>query len=334
MKIGIFGGSFNPPHLGHINALETVRRKLGLDKIAIVPNYQNPLKSPIEGPSSKQRLEMLARAVEGYEKYFLVDDQEIRRGGLSYTIDTIKEYRKTYKPEEIYLIIGVDNLENLYKWKDYLTLINETNLVVTTRSGYHLPQSFSDLPKFLQSLTNEIEFNFLDLKNGRSIQFVSLNDVEISSTELRKKLRSGRPVIKYLPLGVESYIKENQIYREQGLKVKDYAQFTQFCAKQLNEKKAINISAYDLTSLSSSSEYTLIASGTSTRHAISLVEGLTQAVKEEFNLLPQSVEGTGEGRWVVVDYGSLIVHVFYDYVRQEYSLEKLWKNAKAMNLEE
>lgn len=334
MKIGIFGGSFNPPHLGHINALETVRRKLGLDKIAIVPNHQNPLKTPIEGPSSKQRLEMLAKAIEGYDKYFLIDDQEIRRGGLSYTIDTIKEYRKTYKPEEIYLIIGVDNLENLYKWKDYLTLIYETNLVVTTRSGYHLPQSFSDLPKFLQPVTNEIEFNFLDLKNGRSIQFVSLNDVEISSTELRKKLRSGRPVIKYLPLGVENYIKENQIYREQGLKVKDYAQFTQFCSKQLNEKKAVNIAAYDLTSLSSSSEYTLIASGTSTRHAISLAEGLTQAVKEEFNLLPQSVEGTGEGRWVVVDYGSLIVHVFYDYVRQEYSLEKLWKNAKAMNLEE
>lgn len=333
MKIGIFGGSFNPPHVGHINALETVRRKIGLEKISIVPNFQNPLKRPVEGPTAKQRLEMLEKAVEGYEKVFSIDDQEIVRAGLSYTIDTIKEYRKKYKAEELYLIIGVDNLETLNKWKDYKTLLSETNLVVTTRPGYDFPHNFEDLPEFLKEVTNEIEFNFLDLKSGRSIQFVSLNDVEISSTELRKKLRTGRPVSKFLPLGVENYINEHHIYREKGLKVKDYAKFTKFCAEQLADKKAINVAGYDLTKMSAPSEYTLVASGTSTRHATSLAEGLTRAVKDEFNLLPQSVEGTNEGRWVVVDYGSLIVHLFYDFVRQEYSLERLWKDGTAMKLD-
>lgn len=333
MKIGIFGGSFNPPHVGHINALETVRRKIGLDKISIIPNSQNPLKRPVEGPTSKQRLEMLNKAIEGYDKHFAIDDQELIRGGLSYTVDTISEYRKQYKPEELFLIIGADNLENLNKWKDYKTLLKETNLVVTTRPGYEFPHNFEDLPEFLKELTNEIEFNFIDLKSGRTIQFVSLNDVEISSTELRKKLRTGRPVSKYLPLGVENYINEHGIYRDKGLKVKDYAHFTKFCAQVLNDKKAINVFGYDLTKMSAPSEYTLVASGTSTRHAVSLAESLTQAVKEEFNLLPQSVEGTNEGRWVVVDFGSLIVHLFYDFVRQEYSLENLWKDASRMKLD-
>lgn len=333
MKLGIFGGSFNPPHVGHINALETVRRKIGLDKVVIIPNAQSPLKKPVEGPTPQQRLEMLNKAIEGYEKHYSIDDQEIKRGGLSYTIDTINALRKQYKAEELFLIVGADHLETFDKWKDYKSLLNESNLVVTTRPGYDFPHSADELPEYLKDLTNEIEFNFIDLKSGRTIQFVSLNDVEISSTELRKKLRTGRPVSKFLPLGVESYIKENGIYRDKGLKVKDYAQFTKFCAQVLNDKKAINVFGYDLTKMSSPSEFTLVASGTSTRHAVSLAESLTQAVKEEFNLLPQSVEGTNEGRWVVVDFGSLIIHLFYDFVRQEYSLENLWKDASRMKLD-
>lgn len=333
MKLGIFGGSFNPPHIGHINALETVRRKIGLDKIIIIPNAQNPLKKPVEGPTPQQRLDMLNKAIDGYDKYYSIDDQEINRGGLSYTVDTINNFRKQYKAEELFLIVGADHLESFNKWKDYKTLLKETNLVVTTRPGYDFPHTQDELPEYLKELTNEIEFNFIDLKSGRTIQFVSLNDVEISSTELRKKLRTGRPVSKFLPLGVESYIKENSIYRDKGLKVKDYEHFTKFCAQVLNDKKAINVFGYDLTKMSAPSEYTLVASGTSTRHAISLAENLTQAVKEEFNLLPQSVEGTNEGRWVVVDFGSLIVHLFYDFVRQEYSLENLWKNSTRMKLD-
>lgn len=333
MKLGIFGGSFNPPHLGHINSLETVRRKIGLEKIVIVPNAQNPLKKPVEGPTAKQRIEMLESAIQGYEKYFSIDEQEIKRGGLSYTIDTINEYRSKYKEEELFLIIGADNLEKFNQWKDYKIILKECNLVVTTRPGYEFPHDLEELPAFLKELTNEIEFNFIQLKSGRSIQFVTLNDVEISSTELRKKLRTGRPVSKFLPLGVENYIQENQIYLEKGLKVKDYGQFTKFCAQILNGKKAINVFGYDLTKMSAPSEYTLVASGTSTRHAISLADSLTQAVKEEFNLLPQSIEGASEGRWVVVDYGALIIHLFYDFVRQEYSIENLWKEATRLKLD-
>ena len=94
------------------------------------------------------------------------------------------------------------------------------------------------------------------------------------------------------------------------------------------------VKGYDLTKMSAPSEYAVIASGTSTRHAASMAENLVVAVKEEYNVLPQSVEGIDEGRWVLVDYGSLIIHLFYDFVRQEYSLENLWREGIDLGLKD
>lgn len=334
MKIGLFGGTFNPPHLGHLNSIETVRRKMGLDKIFIIPSFQNPLKKEVDGPTPEHRLNMVKAAIQGYEKYYEIDTQELTRKGMSYTKDTIAEYRKKYDAKDLYLIVGGDNLETFNKWKDYKTILEESNLVVTTRPGYSIPSEKEELPKYLKDLTADIEFNFIELNSGRSIQFVTLNDIEVSSTELRKKLRTGRPVQNFLPLSVETYIKENNLYRNFGEKVKDYKDFALFCANFLEDKKGIMTTGFDLTKMAAVAEYTVISSGTSTRHAVSMAESLSAAVKDEFNLLPLSIEGTEEGRWVVLDYGSLIVHVFYDFVRQEYNLERLWREAPPLKLNE
>ena len=334
MKVGIFGGSFNPPHMGHINSLNTVIKKAGIDRIHVIPAVQNPLKIAIEGPTPEQRFEMVKKSLEGYSHQFVPDNQEISRGGLSYTIDTIMQFRKTVKPEDLYLIMGVDNFENFNEWKDYKKILSEANLVVTTRPGYELPADQNELPSFIRDMIADFDFNFIELTTGRSIQFLTLKNVETSSSEIRKKLRIGKPVDQFLPLGVEKYIKENKLYRPMGDRIGDFKKFTQFCANHLFEKKAIQVRAFDLSAISAPSEYTLIASGTSTRHAASLAENLILSVKEEYNINPQSLEGVDEGRWVVVDYGSLIVHIFYDFVRQEYSLEKLWSEGKDMDLKD
>lgn len=325
MKIGIFGGSFNPPHNGHVNSLTTVQKKMGFDKIHIIPNSQNPLKIQTEAPAPEHRIEMARLAFSTYGKAFVIDDCELKRGGKSYTIDTIKELRKTNESKDLYLIIGADNFEALSTWKDYKKILEEVNLIVTTRPGYQIPQSEDEWPDYLNGLVGESDFGTLELTTGRSIEFITLDDLDISSSELRKKLRVGRPVEKYLPLSVESYIKANKIYRPTNEKITDYKKFTEFCAQVIFDKKAIAVRAFDLQKMQTTTDYTLIASGTSTRHASSMAENLTLAVKEEFNVLPQGVEGIDEGRWVVVDYGPLIVHLFYDFVRQEYNMEELWK---------
>lgn len=332
MRIGIFGGSFNPPHMGHINSLLTVQKKAGLDLIHVVPAAQNPLKVQVEGPSAAQRTELVKLALNTYGKQFLVDDQEILRGGLSYTIETVMNLRQKTAAEDLYLIIGADQFEEFGQWKDYQKILTEANLIVTTRPGWDIPESSEELPEFLRALVAEYDFNFMELKTGRNVQFIRLNDLEVSASEVRKLLRTGRPVEKVLPLAVESYIKEHKLYRPIGDRIGDFAKFTAFCGNVLFSRKAIQVRGFDLSKLAAPTDYTLIASGTSTRHAAALAENVVQAVKEEYNVLPQSIEGIDEGRWVLVDYGSLIVHVFYDFVRQEYSLEKLWKEGRDMQL--
>lgn len=334
MKIGIFGGSFNPPHMGHINAIQTVAKKVGLGKVHIVPAAQNPLKTPVEGPTPEQRIELTRMAFSQYGDTYFVDDQEIKRGGLSYTVDTVIELRKQYDANDLYLVVGADKFEELSQWKDYQKVLSETNLIVTTRPGYDMPESLEEMPGFLKPLVLDFDFNFIELSTGRNIQFITLRDVEVSSTEVRKWLRSGKPVEKYLPLAVESYIKEHKLYRNLGDRIGDYKKFTAFCADVLFAKKGINVRAFDLTQSSAPSEYTLIASGTSTRHAAAMAENIVMAVKEEYNVHPQSVEGIEEGRWVLVDYGSLIIHLFYDFVRQEYNLENLWREGKDLGLKD
>lgn len=334
MRIGIFGGSFNPPHMGHINSLQTVLKKTGLDRIHVVPNFQNPLKIQVEGPTAQQRLEMTRKALEGYGESFVVDDLEVRREGSSYTIDTIRHFRKSVEAEDLFLIIGADNFESFHEWKDYQKILAETNLIVTTRPGFAVPSDPEDLPGFLKDMVEEADFNFVELKTGRNIQFLTLNDVEVSSSELRRSLRAGRPVAQYIPLAVENFVKEHRLYRPIGDRISDYGQFTTFCASVLFEKKGISVRGFDLRKITSPTEYALIASGTSTRHAAAMAEHVVQAVKEEYNVYPQGIEGTDEGRWVVIDYGSLIVHVFYDFVRNEYSLENLWKEGIDMNLKD
>jgi nicotinate-nucleotide adenylyltransferase len=334
MKIGIFGGSFNPPHNGHVNSLTTVQKKMGFDQIQIIPNSQNPLKIQTEAPAPEHRIEMARLAFSTYGKAFQVDDCELKRGGKSYTIDTIKELRKTHESKDLFLIIGADNFENFSAWKDYKKILEEVNLVVTTRPGYQIPETENEWPDYLNGLVGESDFGSLELTTGRSIEFITLDDLDISSSELRKKLRVGRPVEKYLPLSVESYIKAHKIYRSTNEKITDYKKFTEFCAQVIFDKKGIAVRAFDLVKMGTTTDFTLIASGTSTRHASSIAENLTMAVKEEFNVLPQGVEGVDGGRWVVVDYGPLIIHLFYDFVRQEYNLEELWSAGSEIHVKD
>ena len=334
MKIGIFGGSFNPPHMGHINSMQTVLKKTGLDKILVIPNAQNPLKLQIEGASAEHRLEMTKLALANWNGPFEVDDREIKRGGNSYTYETLTELKKENPNDQFFLILGMDQFEELSQWKNPSKILEMAHLIICSRPGYETPTSKEELAGFIQEQVADFDFNFIELKNSNSIQFVRLNDMEISSTELRKWIRSSKNIEKFLPLQVEKYIKENKLYKASGEKIANFKEFTKFCADILFSKKGISVVGWDLTKMSAISEYAVVTSGTSTRHTVSLAENLVDAVKEQYGLYPESIEGVDEGRWVVVDYGSLIIHLFYDFVRKEYSIENLWKQGIDLNLKD
>lgn len=334
MRVGIFGGSFNPPHLGHVNSVKTLIDRAGLQEVLVVPNWSNPLKKLIEGPSAESRLEMTKRAFVDVGPKVTVDAIEVKKGKASYTIETIKELKKKRPDDDFHLIIGIDLLPELEKWKKWEEILENVSLIVTSRPGYEFPESVDELPEFLKAQTKQLDFNIVELKTGKEIQFVQLPDIDISATDVRKRLHVGQNVSQHLPLGVETYIKSENLYAPLKQKIKDYKKFTEFCANQLFERKAIQVRGFDLTKMAAPTEYALVASGTSTRHAASLAENLLRAVKEEFNLLPQGIEGLSEGRWVLIDYGSLMVHVFYDFVRNEYAIENLWKAGVDLGLKD
>lgn len=333
MRVGIFGGTFNPLHMGHINCITTAQSRLNLDKVIVVPAAQNPHKPPVEGPSSEQRLDMVKIGLAEYS-FVEVDEQELRRGGRSYTIDTIESYATIVPPESLYLIVGLDQFEEFDKWKDFEKILSLANLVVITRPNHTLPFSEEEMPSGLRKIVAAFDRQFVALNTGRSIEFLRAQNVDVSASDIRKRLRTGRNVDRHVSIPVEEYIRENNLYGPLGPRIGDYEAFTKFCAEALYEKKAINLRGFDLRGTESATEFTLIASGTSTRHASALAEAVTRAVKDEFNVFPQGIEGSSEGRWVVLDYGSLIVHVFYDFVRQEYRLEDLWKQGRDMGLRE
>lgn len=334
MKIGILGGSFNPPHFGHLNVARTVKEKAGLNELRVVPSAKNPLKTKIDGPSAEERLDLTRIAISDLGPGYVVDDREVKRGKTSYTIQTLEEIKAEQPNDELYLIIGMDLLNEFEEWKDWKKILDIANLVVVSRPGFELPRTQDDLPEFLHPLITDQDFNFMTLKSGKEIQFLQMKDVEVSATDLRKWLRSGRSVEKYLPLGVELKIKNAGLYAPLKDKIGDYEEFAKFVADVLFERKAIGVRGFDLRPMTAPSEFAVICSATSTRHATALAEAVADAVKLEFNVYPQSLEGADEGRWVLVDYGSLIVHVFYDYIRQEYSLENLWAQGKDLKLQD
>jgi len=331
-RVGIFGGSFNPFHLGHLNSLVDVQKRFELDQVRVIPSYQTPGKPFILSPTPSQRLDMVKIGLEDYSDVLIADDREVQRGGISYTVDSIKEIQKEHPQAELYLIVGADILQTLNTWKNYEQILSMVNLVVTTRPGTLLPYQKEDLVFELQNFIVHMERERAELTTGKTIQYYALEDVDVSGTEIRKCIRAGLKVDKYLSIPVEKYIREHRLYEPSELNQLDFKDITQFCAGVLFEKKGFSVRAVDLTKCTAPSEWVVIASGTSSRHSSSLGENVIQQVKKKYGLNPLSAEGIQEGRWVLVDYGALIVHIFYDFVRQEYRLEDLWKGGQELEV--
>ncbi len=326
-KIGLFGGNFDPFHYGHLNSMLSVAEFFELNEVRVVPACVSPLRVQTQGSSAQQRLEMLTRGISGHENLIKIDMQEIERGGVSYTIDTIRALEN--EDDRLMLIIGMDQFSKFDQWKDFDQILTKADLIVTSRPGMELPYTLEDWPVAVRSLVADHDQHQAVLKTGRSIYFFQLADVEASGTEIRRKVRFNQSIHGLVPPGVEEYIREQKLYESVQRNIGDFEKFTAFCAGILNEKGGINVQSYDLRERQGPSEFTLICSGTSTRHASALADHVVKEVKKEYGVWPESIEGQSEGRWVLVDYGALIIHVFYDFVRQEYRLEDLWTKPRA-----
>ena len=200
-RIGIYGGSFDPIHLGHLLIAEQFLNDMQLDVVRFIPTKISPFKQGYTPTSDKHRLEMLKLAIGAHPRFEL-DPIEIERGGVSYTIDTVKAYQETEPTAQLYLLIGADSLKDFRKWKSPETLLDLVQLVVARRGGMPEPD------------WRELE-GLLSKERLEASQQLKLDvpAIEISSKDVRKRLEEGRTIRYLVPAPVEVYIREHQLYR-------------------------------------------------------------------------------------------------------------------------
>lgn len=193
-RIGILGGSFDPIHIGHlIIALDAIEQ-FALDKVLFVPARQAPLKSKASEATPEQRLEMSRRALED-EPRFELSDLECRTEGSSYSIRTAQELAKQYPKDELAWILGADQIAQLHNWREIDELARIVSFIAFERPGSTATLS-SELPPHLR------------------IKRAAARPLEISSSEIRERLKTGRPAKYFLPPKVFDYIKAENLYRE------------------------------------------------------------------------------------------------------------------------
>ena len=220
MRIGIYGGTFNPPHKGHVRLAEAMLRDARLDKILIIPAGIPPHKESSELADDNSRLEMCNLAFS--ESCFEISDIELKRDGKSYTVDTVTELRKIYPDDELFLIIGSDMLLCFDKWYRYKDILKEVTLCVATRED---EISCEELLCFAG--------NILGLSEGE-ILVSEISAFECSSTDVRKKVKAGECTEELLFDSVRDYIAKNGIYTD------EYTPWRSLLKERLLEKRYIH----------------------------------------------------------------------------------------------
>jgi nicotinate-nucleotide adenylyltransferase len=215
-RVGILGGTFNPVHYGHLAASEEVLERLNLDVVLFIPSHLPPHKKEEEIPSAIQRLEMVRIAIAG-NPHFAASDIEVRRGGSSYSVDTIVQLRALYPGARLFFLTGIDSFLEIQTWHQWERLLSLCVFVVLSRPGYR----FSDLLKidFMKNSLKELEsLDRRDIEEavirsaGFTIHLSRISQYDISSTDIRKRIRQGKSVKYLLPEPVEHYIIKNELY--------------------------------------------------------------------------------------------------------------------------
>lgn len=199
-RIGLFGGTFNPPHLAHKRLSDEMKEKLSLEKVIIMPTFTPPHKEAKSLASSKERLEMCRRTFS--DSFYKISDLEIKREGKSYTVDTLEALKEIYPDDEIFLIIGSDMLLSFHKWYRYEDILSLCTLCVISRDDGERDKILSDYAKDVLKK---------DAEKGEIIISRSA-PVELSSTLIRERISKGEDVSVYLEKGTYEFIKEKGLY--------------------------------------------------------------------------------------------------------------------------
>ncbi|MCC6929521.1 MAG: nicotinate (nicotinamide) nucleotide adenylyltransferase [Gemmatimonadaceae bacterium] len=203
MRIGLFGGSFDPPHLGHLLAASDAFEALELDRLVWIPASQQPLKVGVACASAADRLAMVRLAV-GDDPRFAVDAIEIERPGLSFTVDTVEAYSGRYPGDDLVVLLGADVMSTFAKWREPRRIASMARLAILHRTVGGEAVEKAAVAGAIRAITGD------DLP---APVVLDTRRVDLSSTEIRERARQGRSLHGYVPDAVARYVREHALYR-------------------------------------------------------------------------------------------------------------------------
>jgi nicotinate-nucleotide adenylyltransferase len=199
VRIGILGGSFNPPHVGHLVMAQEALARVGLDKVVFMPVATPPHKDLVDDPGPEERFELCRLAVAKDER-FGVSRLELDRGGPSYTADTLREIHASSPGDELTFILGGDQAQGLPGWKDPGAILDLATLAVAEREGIR---------------RQDIAERVAQLPGAERLVFFDMPRIDVSSSQIRRRVRDGRPIRYLVPDDVARVIGARGYYREQ-----------------------------------------------------------------------------------------------------------------------
>ena len=213
--LGLLGGTFDPVHLGHLRAAEEVRRLFALAWVEFLPAGTPPHKTDRPTTEVSHRLAMLQEALRG-QPHFRLSEAEACRHGLSYLVDTLKEYRRHCPaPSPLFFIMGMDSFREIATWHNFPELFSLSHFVVLSRPGYPRPELAEAVgPELAGRFTAYAgPPDYLEHPSGHRVYFQETLFLEISSSQVRSLIRQGRDASHLVPAGVLAYIREKNLYR-------------------------------------------------------------------------------------------------------------------------
>lgn len=205
--LGIFGGSFDPIHLGHLQGLWEVTQQVPFERVHIIPCAQSPIKQAVQA-TAEQRIAMLQLAIQDQPTWQL-DDREITRGGNSYTVDTLKSLHTEFPEHRLCLIIGMDVAIRLLEWRNWQQILTFAHLIVMTRPECDPPQT----PWLLELQRRTVqEISSLRMQKAGRVFWQKITALAISATRIRQLSSENNPPPFLLPTAVWNYIQQHKLY--------------------------------------------------------------------------------------------------------------------------
>jgi len=340
------GGTFDPVHLGHLAIAAAARDALDLERVLFLPAGIPPHKRGSDPAPATDRVAMVRLAIDGLPG-FEISRIDVDRAGPSYTADSValitEAERAAGREPDLVLIMSAETLAGLPEWHEPLQLLDACRVAVVPRAGHPPPD-----PAW-------IEAHF----PGRADRIIVIDGprLEVSSTAIRERVAAGESVSNLVPEAVERYIADHGLYqhpahREDPAPVTDSAlaprpdglprrearpplnersslEIARRVVELAEDKKAADIVLLDLSALTTFADYFVICSGGSDRQLDAIADGIVEGLRLE-KTRPIGREGTPASHWVLVDFGSVVVHVFTPPERDFYQLEKHWSEAKTV----